>query len=356
MTHLTAPPAPPRGAAQDPPRTRRVAAVLGAALALAATAWVYQTALALRLGIPALLLTFVVSVPLLLLAATAVRTRRPRDGAALLIPAVAFVAVFLLLPALVIVAYALATQRGFGGVEFGLSFANFGRSVNDITLGAFWRTLGLAAAGTALTVLAGLPLAYWLARFAGPRLRMWGMALVMLPFLTSFLVRTYAFLIVLSDQFPVLRGLRRLGLLGEDATLLGTPTAVLIGLTYTYLPLFVLPAFSALERMDWSLIRAAGDLGAPRWKAFLQITLPLSLPGLTTGALLVFIPMTGDYLVPQILGGGRVDLMGNLISRAFLEEQNYPSGAALALLMTAALSVLTLLHLRPGRRSGTRHG
>ena len=118
-----------------------------------------------------------------------------------------------------------------------------------------------------------------------------------------------------------------------------------IGIVYNYLPLFVLPAYAALERMDWTLLDAASDLGGSAWAALRQITLPLSMPGLITGALLVFIPMMGEYVIPQILGGGKVDLMGNILQRAFLEQQNYPLGAALAMLLMAGLSVFLVAYL-----------
>ena len=127
--------------------------------------------------------------------------------------------------------------------------------------------------------------------------------------------------------------------------MLYTSTAVQIGIVYNYLPLFVLPAYAALERMDWTLLDAASDLGGSAWAGLRQITLPLSMPGLITGALLVFIPMMGEYVIPQILGGGKVDLMGNIVRRAFLEQQNYPLGSAVAMLLMAGLSVFLVAYL-----------
>jgi spermidine/putrescine transport system permease protein len=135
------------------------------------------------------------------------------------------------------------------------------------------------------------------------------------------------------------------GLTNGPLSILYTGTAVQIGIVYNYLPLFVLPAYAALERMDWTLLDAASDLGGTAWAALRQITIPLSLPGLVTGALLVFIPMMGEYVIPQILGGGKVDLMGNILQRSFLEQQNYPLGAALAMVLMAGLSVFLVAYL-----------
>ena len=203
----------------------------------------------------------------------------------------------------------------------------------------------MAAVGTVLTALVGYPLAYWIARYAPARRKGLLVALILLPFLTSFLARTLAMLLILSDSFVAWHVLKTLHLIGEPPHLADTTTAVQIGLVYNYLPLFILPVFAALERMDWSLVNAAQDLGASGFTAFREITLRLTAPGLLAGVLLVFIPMMGEYVIPQILGGGKVDLMGNILQRSFLEQQNYPLGAALAMLLMAGLSVFLVAYL-----------
>jgi spermidine/putrescine transport system permease protein len=207
------------------------------------------------------------------------------------------------------------------------------------------RTLRFAGLGTVLTMVVGWPLAYWLARYAPAKRKSLLLALVIIPFWTSFLIRTYSFLIVLDPGFPLSKALDATGLTSGPLELLYTNTAVQIGIVYNYLPLFVLPVYASLERMDWTLLDAASDLGGSAWAGLRQITLPLSMPGLVTGALLVFIPMMGEYVIPQILGGGKVDLMGNIVRRAFLEQQNYPLGSAIAMLLMAGLSVFLIAYL-----------
>jgi spermidine/putrescine transport system permease protein len=263
----------------------------------------------------------------------------------LLAPAVAYYAAFFLIPLGFLVLFSVSTSQGFGDVQYGFSLKNFSNALDSIYIDIFLRTLRFAALGTVLTIVVGWPLAYWLARYAPAKRKNLLLALVIIPFWTSFLIRTYSFLIVLDPEFPLSKGLDAVGLTSGPLEVLYTSTAVQIGIVYNYLPLFVLPAYAALERMDWTLLDAASDLGGSAWAALRQITLPLSMPGLITGALLVFIPMMGEYVIPQILGGGKVDLMGNIVRRAFLEQQNYPLGAAIAMLLMAGLSVFLVLYL-----------
>jgi spermidine/putrescine transport system permease protein len=167
--------------------------------------------------------------------------------------------------------------------------------------------------------------------------KMLALLLIVVPFWTSFLIRTYALKIILDSQ----------GYLAKTfgINIQYTKYAVALGLVYNYLPLFILPVFASLERMDWTLIEAATDLGARPFRAFRQITLRLTLPGVVTGALLVFIPMTGEYIIPNILGGGRYEFVGNLIGDTFSEAQNPPFGSALAIALMAALSVFVVIYI-----------
>jgi spermidine/putrescine transport system permease protein len=263
----------------------------------------------------------------------------------LLAPAIAYYGAFFLIPLGFLVLFSVSTTQGFGGVQYGFSLTNFSDALDPLYLDAFVRTLRFAGLGTVLTIVVGWPLAYWLARYAPPKRKNALLALVIIPFWTSFLIRTYSFLIVLDPGFPLSKLLDSTGLTSGPLDVLYTSTAVQIGIVYNYLPLFVLPAYAALERMDWTLLDAASDLGGSAWAGLRQITLPLSMPGLVTGALLVFIPMMGEYVIPQILGGGKVDLMGNIVRRAFLEQQNYPLGAAIAMVLMAGLSVFLVAYL-----------
>jgi ABC-type spermidine/putrescine transport system permease subunit I len=160
------------------------------------------------------------------------------------------------------------------------------------------------------------------------------------PFWTSFLIRTYAWLIIFDPGFP---------LVGE-LDLLYTSTAVYVGVVYTYLPLMVLPVYAALERMDWSLVDAAQDLGDGPWRAFRRITLPLAAPGVLAGSLLVFIPMMGEYLNPVILGGDKTVYAGNLIGQQFLLSRDWPFGAAIAMVLIATMTIAALFYVRLTRR------
>jgi len=175
--------------------------------------------------------------------------------------------------------------------------------------------------------------------------------LIVVPFWTSFLIRTYAWLIILDRDFPLFRALRAVHLLPQDLQLLYTPKAVYIGVVYNYLPLMVLPLYAALERMDWSLVEAAQDLGDPAWRAFRRVTLPLVLPGVLAGSLLVFIPLMGEYLIPVILGGDLTIYVGNLIGQQFLTSRDWPFGSAIAMVVIAAMTVLVLLYTRLARKA-----
>jgi spermidine/putrescine transport system permease protein len=274
----------------------------------------------------------------------------------LLAPAVAFYAAFFLIPLGFLVLFSVSTTKGFGGVEYGFSTENFSNALDSIYIDAFLRTLRFATVGTVLTILVGWPLAYWLARYARPERKSMLLALVIIPFWTSFLIRTYSFLILLDPGFPLSKALDSVGLTSGPLEVLYTGTAVQIGIVYNYLPLFVLPAYAALERLDWTLLDAASDLGGSAWAGLRQITIPLAMPGLVTGALLVFIPMMGEYVIPQILGGGKVDLMGNIVQRAFLEQQNYPLGSAIAMVLMAGLSVFLVAYLWLSTRHAETQG
>jgi ABC-type spermidine/putrescine transport system permease subunit I len=173
--------------------------------------------------------------------------------------------------------------------------------------------------------------------------------LVIVPFWTSFLIRTYSWLILLDPEFPLFRALRPLGF-PETFELLYTEKAIYVGVVYNYLPLMVLPLYAALERMDWSLVDAAQDLGDNAWRAFRRGTLPLVMPGILAGSLLTFIPLTGEYLVPVILGGDLTVYAGNLIGSQFVTSRDWPFGAAIAMVVVGAMTVAVLLYARVARR------
>jgi spermidine/putrescine transport system permease protein len=264
------------------------------------------------------------------------RSFRPRYPAWLTAPSLVYYAIFFLGPMAILVAFSLATQHGFGGLSYGFDISQYHLIGNSLYTTIFVRTLVMASVGSLLTVALGYPVAYWMARYL-TTYKMLALLLVIVPFWTSFLIRTYALKIILDPN----------GYLARDAgiNILYTKYAVAVGLAYNYLPLFILPVFASLERMDWTLIEAATDLGARPLTAFRQITLRLTLPGVITGALLVFIPMTGEYLIPNILSGGNYEFVGNVIGDQFNQAQNQPFGSALSIALMGALSVFVIVYI-----------
>jgi len=248
--------------------------------------------------------------------------------------------VLLVIPLAIVVLFSFGNRAPNGGYAGGFTFDNFA------TAWAFpdpFRTsLVLAGAGTLLCLLVGLPLAYYIATRAGRRKSLL-IILLVIPFWTSFLIRTYSWLIILGPNGAA-------GFIGDfigdpNYRILGTPVAVLIGVVYGYLPLMVFPIYVTLERMDRSLVEASKDLGAGRWATFRQVTLPIILPGLITGSILVFIPMMGEYVIPQILGYGRVYLIGNALVNEFLTARDWPGGAAKAVVLIFVMMIAISVYL-----------
>ena len=265
-------------------------------------------------------------------------------------PAAAWYLLLLILPLAIVVVFSFGERAKNGGWEPAFTLDNYIRAIERPD--PFIASLSMSIMGAIGCLLVGLPLAYYIATRAGKRKSLL-ILLMVVPFWTSFLIRTYSWLLILGPD-PGLAGLIG-GVVGdEDFRILGTPFAVLIGLVYGYLPLMVFPLYVTLERMDRTLIEASKDLGAPRWATFRQITLPIILPGLVTGTILVFIPMMGEYVIPQILGYGRTYLMGNALVTDFLEARNWPSGSARAVFLIAIMFATIagyLWFVNRGRRS-----
>ena len=348
-------------AAAAPRRGGRRAA--GAALGLVgvlATAALFTQIGTLGLGLSAAAALLLAALPVFIALPLLLRVRTLGEGAryplGLSGPSLAFYLAFFCIPLGFLVLFAFATPVGFGEVSYGFDTSNFAVALEGVYVEAFLRTLRFAAIGTLMTLLVGYPFAYWLARYAPAKRKNVLLALIIIPFWTSFLIRTSSFLIVFSDEFVLSKWLGDLGITDGRLGILYTDTAVQIGIVYNYLPLFVLPVYATLERMDWRLLDAATDLGATGWNAFRQITLRLTAPGVITGSLLVFIPMMGEYVIPLVLGGGKVDLVGNIIGRSFLEQQDYAFGSALALLVMGALSVFIVLYLWLSTRAEEEFG
>ncbi|WP_405092513.1 ABC transporter permease [Micromonospora sp. NBC_01392] len=268
----------------------------------------------------------------------------------LLLPGAAWLLVFFALPLLQLAAASLYDPAGSLSTGYAMTWAvgNY-----PDALQAYWpqflRSFLYSAIALVLALLMGYPLAYAIAQKAG-RWKNLLLVAVVAPMFTSFLVRTLAWKTILSDNGAVVGLLRDVHLLGPDGRLLATPIAVVLGLTYNFLPFLVLPLYASLERLDPRLLEAASDLYASPLRAFTRVTLPLSMPGLIAGTLLFFIPATGDYINAELLGTPNEYMIGNVIDSAFLVRLDYPQGAALSFLLMAAILVIVFAYLR---RAGT---
>ncbi len=271
-------------------------------------------------------------------------------GSALLAPAAFWYAAFFVVPLGFILVFSFLTSADYGGIDYRFNLGNYPQLFQSpIYLRIFLNTMGMAASGTVICLLIGFPLAYFLATRAG-RWKNLFLVMLIVPFWTSFLTRTYAWLILLSDNGPLAHVLRQANLLHGDLGFLYTYKAVLLGIAYNYLPLMVFPLYVSLERLDKRLLEAAKDLGAGKLQAFWRITVPLTMPGILTGCLLVFIPLTGEYVIPAILGGAKSYMIGNLIGDEFVSAHDWAFGSALGMAVILLLLVLIAIYMRLARR------
>jgi len=278
--------------------------------------------------------------------APAARPRRSfRSGlltSLLVLPASAWYLILLVAPLVIVVIMSFGTKSRFGGYDPAFVLDNYQDALDPNRVGPFVTSIALAIGGTGLCLLAALPIAYFIATRGGGRKSLF-IILLIVPFWTSFLIRTYAWLTILGpDGVAGFIG----GFVGNDSfRILGTPAAVLLGVVYGYLPLMIFPIYVTMERMDRTLIEASKDLGAGRWATFRQVTLPITSTGLITGSILVFIPLMGEYVIPAILGYGRVFLIGNQLVLQFLESRNWPQGAARAVVLIVIMLVSVVVYL-----------
>jgi len=266
-----------------------------------------------------------------------------------LLPARAWMALFFAVPLAIVCGYSFLTRGDYGGVEQPWTLENLTRLADPLYLAILWRSIWIAALATLLCALLGFPLALFISR-AGRRKNIW-LQLVLLPFWTSFLVRTYAWLFILRDTGLVNTALARLHLISAPLPLLYNDGAVLTGLVYNFLPFFVLPMYATLERLDPALVEAASDLGARPFTTLWRVVIPVSTPGLVAGSVLVFVPCLGAYLKPDLLGGGKSVMLGNLVQNQFTTARDWPFGSAasLVLMLASALLLAALLRSRMAR-------
>ena len=273
----------------------------------------------------------------------------------LAVPPFAWLLVFFLVPLLIVlkisvsgsanglapytpVFHLAAGWRGLEDFLAGLSFANYARLGSDpLYLLSCVKSLEIAAFSTLLLLIIGYPVAYGIAR-TPRRLQAVLVVLIALPFWSSYLIRAYAWMNILQRAGLLNRALQALHIVGEPQVWLLTDTATYIGIVYCYLPFMVLPLYAALEKLDHSLIEAAADLGCPRWKAFWLITIPLSSPGVLAGVLLCFIPIAGEFVIPDLLGGSRAPMIGQTIWMEFFGNNDWPVAAAVGVVLVCLLA------------------
>jgi spermidine/putrescine transport system permease protein len=283
-------------------------------------------------------------------------------------PSLFWLIVFFLIPLVLVLGISFGQRGTYGGVEWDLTLGNYARFFDSLYLRIFGRTVVIALTTTVICLLVCYPLAYFIAT-RSPRWRNGLILLLMIPFWTNFLIRTYAWLLILRDQgiintlwtgamhgllatvaawvpLPIWGGL--LEATSVPLKLFGTDGAIIVGLVYGWLPDMVLPCYAAIERLDFSLVEAAQDLYANRVQSFLRVILPLTMSGVVAGSILVFIPSLGAYVTPDLLGGAKSIMIGNVIYSQFMSARDYPFGSAISFVLMAVMLVGTLIYFRLG--------
>jgi spermidine/putrescine transport system permease protein len=262
----------------------------------------------------------------------------------LLAPGLLYLGLFFVVPLGFLVYQSLESGNIDVGYAFTWAWGNYWDAIRSYR-GHFIRSFEYAGIATLLALVLAYPLAYWIA-FRGGRWKNLLLLFIVAPFFVTYLIRTLAWETILADQGPVVRVLRDVGILGHDGRLLATSTAVVAGITYNFFPFMALPLYVSLEQIDARLIEAAQDLYASKWKAFVRVTLPLSLPGVVAGTLLTFIPAAGDFINAQLLGSSRNHMIGNVIQSKFLELTDYPAAASMSFVLMAAILLMVALYAR----------
>ena len=272
--------------------------------------------------------------------------RRPRVwGWLLLAPLLLWLVAFVVVPMGILVVYSFASRDDLGRVVFDFTLNNYARVIDPIYLRIFGRSIGYAALTTGICLVVGYPAAWFIAR-QPEAMRQRLLLLVMVPFWTSFLIRTYAWIAILKGEGLLNRMLHYTRIITAPLDLLYTPTAVMIGLVYAYLPFMMLPIYASAEKLDGTLVEAAHDLGAGPLRVFTSVIFPLTWPGIAAGIMLVFVPAIGMFAVTDLMGGARVPLIGNVIQSQFTRARNWPFGAALGVVFTLMFVVSYIAVLR----------
>lgn len=279
----------------------------------------------------------------------------------LLAPVTLFLGVFFLLPLLIIALFSFLTPALYGGVEWAFYHWNYGRIFGwaddvleiyePIYLHILLRSLGFAALTVLLCLLLCYPVAFWVSRLPN-RWRMLFLFLITLPFFSSLIVRLYAWLLILKPSGILNTVLIGAGVISEPLEILYTPAAVVLGMVYVMVPFMFLPLYAAVDNLDRALIEASMDLGATRLQTFLKVVLPQTLPGILGGMVIVFIPSVGNFIVPDVLGGAKALMIGNLVEQQFLSASNWPFGSALSMIVMAVVMAVLLGSMSFAKRKG----
>jgi spermidine/putrescine transport system permease protein len=274
-----------------------------------------------------------------------IRENRVAQGLLLISPANIYLFFLMVLPLLLVVVLSFLSRGTYGDVVFIFNPSNYTRLFDPLYGKILLWSLVVGVATTVLSILIGYPLAYYIAR-APARQRSLLLFLILVPFWTNFIIRIYAWIMILRAGGFLDAILQWAHITQRSLNLLYTPTAVMIGMVYEFLPFMVLPLYSSLEKIEYSLLEAAADLGAPPWKVFLRVTLPLSVPGIIAGTILVFIPAMGMFVIPDLMGGAKTILIGNVIRNQFLTARDWPFGAAASMILMVLTMVFTLYYTR----------
>ena len=279
----------------------------------------------------------------------------------LLAPVTLFLGVFFLLPLCIIAVFSLLSPGLYGGVEWRFYHWNYGRIFGwadgvievfePIYLQILARSLSFAALTVVLTLILCYPVAFWVSRLPH-RWRLLFMFLITLPFFSSLIVRLYAWLLILKPSGLLNTVLLSAGMIGAPLEILYTPTAVVLGMVYVMVPFMFLPLYAAVDNLDRAQIEASLDLGATRVQTFLRVILPQTLPGIMGGAVIVFIPAVGNFIVPDVLGGAKGLMIGNLVEQQFLSARNWPFGSALSMIIMAVVLTVLLIAVGRARKAG----
>lgn len=280
------------------------------------------------------------------------RTKRKENINGLyVLPSIIWLMILFVIPVLFILIFSFFERGTYGGVNYIFSLENFNLVFDSIYIKIFLKTILIAFINTILCIILGYPLAYYISTRKSNKVKNYLLMLIILPFWTNFLIRTFSWMIILGNEGLINTTLIDLGMINEPLELLFTPFAVQIGMLYNYLPFMILPIYASLEKIDKNIVLASKDLGANSIKTFFNIILPLSIKGLFVGVFLVFIPSLGEFIIPDLLGGAKSPMIGNIIKDQFLTSRNWPFGSALVIVVMALILITIIINNKTFKRN-----